>query len=80
MAKGAIGIRRTLPRHGPNGAELKHHFRAGNESFDQGQFEEAVREYEAALEKSPEQPAVLLNLATALLKLGRLEDALVTID
>ncbi len=42
----------------------------GNIYFEQGRYADAAREYQAALETSPEDPPALYNLAIALLKKG----------
>lgn len=47
----------------------------GNRHYRAGRFPEAVREYEAALRKGVNSPELYYNLGTALLQLGRVEEA-----
>jgi Ca-activated chloride channel family protein len=47
----------------------------GNRHYRAGRYAQAVREYEAALRKGVNSPELHYNLATALLQLGRAEEA-----
>lgn len=47
----------------------------GNRYYRAGKYTEAVREYEKAIKNGSESPEVRYNLGTALLQLGRYEDA-----
>lgn len=60
--------------------EAKSHWLAGLRLFGQQKFEEAVAEYERALEIEPRSCDVLNALATAQSKLGRHEAAVATIQ
>ena len=40
-------------------------------------YEEAIREYEKALELDPQHPAIHRNLGLALIRLGRYDEAVV---
>jgi len=40
-------------------------------------YEEAIRQYQAALELEPQQPAIHRNLGMILVKLGRYDEAIV---
>ncbi|MGD0308541.1 MAG: tetratricopeptide repeat protein [Acidobacteriota bacterium] len=50
--------------------EIKANFEAGRALADQGKFTEAIAEYQKALEKAPNEPTVLANLADAQSKAG----------
>lgn len=50
-------------------------FERGNRLYRQGRFAEAVEAYESALESGRDSPELRYNLGTALLRLGRYEDA-----
>ncbi|MGD9146785.1 MAG: tetratricopeptide repeat protein [Anaerolineae bacterium] len=52
------------------------HFKRGNELSLSGEFEEAVAEYEQALEDEPENVDVLSNLGVAYYNLGQLDKAI----
>jgi tetratricopeptide (TPR) repeat protein len=52
------------------------HFKLGNELSLSGEFEEAVAEYEQALETEPENVDVLSNLGVAYYNLGQLDKAI----
>lgn len=47
----------------------------GNRLYRQGEFERAAAEYQRALERGERSPALHYNLGTALLRLGRYEEA-----
>jgi Ca-activated chloride channel family protein len=47
----------------------------GNRHYRAGRYTEAVRDYEAALKKGKDTPELRYNLGTALLQLGRFEEA-----
>ncbi len=57
-------------------AEVKAAFDAGLALANQGKYEEAVAEYKKALEKDPEQPYILANMADAMSKANKNDDAL----
>jgi superkiller protein 3 len=52
------------------------HFQKGNEYAQQGQFQEAIDEYLAALEIEPEHVSALTNLGVAYYNTGRLQEAI----
>jgi tetratricopeptide (TPR) repeat protein len=56
--------------------EIKAAFEAGRALADQNNYEGAIVEYKKALEKAPDEPVVLANLADAQAKLGQNEEAL----
>lgn len=49
--------------------------RPGNRAFEQGRYQEAVAEYSRALERGGDSPLLRYNLGTALLRLGRYDEA-----
>ena len=51
------------------------HVRAGTEAYNAERFEEALAEYRQAAESLPEDGAINYNIANALHRLGRLEEA-----
>jgi tetratricopeptide (TPR) repeat protein len=55
--------------------EIKASFEAGRALADQGKYTEAIGEYKKALEKAPEEPTVLANLADAQSKAGLNQEA-----
>ena len=55
--------------------EIKANFEAGRALADQGKFTEAITEYQKALEKAPNEPTVLANLADAQSKAGLNQEA-----
>jgi tetratricopeptide (TPR) repeat protein len=57
-------------------AEVKAHFENGIKLSDQGMYTEALGEFNQALEKDPEQPAIVAHIADAQLKLGKNDEAL----
>jgi tetratricopeptide (TPR) repeat protein len=57
-------------------AEVKANFDAGLTLAQQGKYDEAVEAYKKALEKDPDQPYVLANMADALAKGNKLPEAL----
>jgi len=56
--------------------EIKASFDAARALADQGKYEEAIAEFKKALEKAPDEPTVLANLADAQMKAGQPNDAL----
>jgi tetratricopeptide (TPR) repeat protein len=56
--------------------EVKVAFEAGIALAQQGKHDEAVEQYKKALEKDPEQPYVLANMADSLAKLSKNDEAL----
>ena len=50
--------------------------RKGNYRLEDGLFEDAIRQFEAALDKNPEHPGAHLGLAITFLQMGRLEEAI----
>lgn len=57
------------------GAAAWQHVRAGNEAYEEERFEDALASYRRAGESLPEDAAVNYNIANALHRLGRLEEA-----
>ncbi len=53
-----------------------HAYLAGNKRFEDGDYEQALREYEAALSQDPEAPHFVRAKARALMQLGRDQEAL----
>lgn len=51
------------------------HVRAGNEAYGAERFEEALDEYRQAASAQPEDPAINYNIANALHRLSRLDEA-----
>ncbi|MBN1661753.1 MAG: tetratricopeptide repeat protein [Anaerolineae bacterium] len=64
-------------RPGPEGEDLsvEEHFQRGNEYTQQGMFDEAIAEYQVAIEADPENVSALTNLGVAFYNVGRLQDA-----
>ncbi len=60
------------------GAEVKASFEGGLKLAQEGKYAEAIAEYKKALEKDPEQPYVLANMADAMSKNNQNEEALAT--
>lgn len=56
--------------------EIKASFDAGRALADQGKYPEAIVEFKKALEKVPDEPTVLANLADCQMRSGQNEDAL----
>jgi tetratricopeptide (TPR) repeat protein len=56
------------------------HFRKGNSLFDEGRFEAALKEYDAALQLVPTDPTLLNNRAATLNSLRQYEEALTILD
>jgi len=56
--------------------EVKADFDAGLKLAADGKYDEAIAEYQKALEKDPDQAYIQANLADALTKLGKNDDAL----
>lgn len=54
----------------------QHAFHAGNKHFEDGQYAEALVEYDNALIQAPDAPHLLRARARALMQLGRSEEAL----
>src|SRR5687768_3142733 len=52
----------------------RNHYAAGNSYYQNGAYEDAVREFRLAYELS-QRPALLFNLANAYERLGRVEEA-----
>jgi len=57
------------------GAAAWQHVRAGNEAYAAERFEEALDEYRQAASAQPEDPAINYNIANALHRLSRLDEA-----
>src|SRR3569833_4292235 len=70
----AVGLYQEVLRAAPNDAEAMQ--RLGATLAQLGQFEEGAHLMATSLELRPDRPQVLLNLARALISLGRPEDAL----
>jgi tetratricopeptide (TPR) repeat protein len=60
--------------------EIKAFFEAGRDLVTKGQYPEAIAEFKKALEKVPDEPTVLANLADAQLKSGQNEEALANFE
>jgi superkiller protein 3 len=56
--------------------EIKESFDAARALADQGKYDDAIVEFKKALEKAPDEPTVLANLADAQMKAGHSEEAL----
>ncbi len=54
--------------------------RTGNYRLEDGLFEDAIQQFEAALEKNPEHPGAHLGLAITFLQMGQFEDAIAKFD
>jgi tetratricopeptide (TPR) repeat protein len=54
--------------------------RKGNYRLEDGLFEDAIREFEAAMAVNPEHPGAHLGLAITFLQMGRLEEAIARFD
>jgi tetratricopeptide (TPR) repeat protein len=61
---------------GGSSAEVKEHFAKGNELAHAGEYEKAIGEYTAALEKEPNNVSVLTNLGVAYYNNGQLDQAI----
>ncbi|NLV32495.1 MAG: tetratricopeptide repeat protein [Acidobacteria bacterium] len=57
-------------------AEVKERFDKGVTLYDSGQYEEALVEFNAALEKDPKQPGIIARTGDCYLKLDRKDEAL----
>jgi Flp pilus assembly protein TadD len=55
---------------------VEEHFQKGNELVQAGEFEQAIAEFEAVLEKEPENISALSNLGVVYYNLGRLDEAI----
>lgn len=62
------------------GTPAYRHVEAGNRLYDAGQFDAAIQEYAQAVAITPDDLAIQYNIANALIRLGRTEEALATID
>jgi tetratricopeptide (TPR) repeat protein len=51
------------------------HFQRGNQFVENGQFEEAIGEYEAALAAEPDNVSVMINLGVAYYNTGQFQQA-----
>ena len=60
--------------------EIKAFFEAGRDLVSKGQYPEAIAEFKKALEKVPDEPTVLANLADAQMKSGQSEEALANFE
>jgi superkiller protein 3 len=60
--------------------EIKAFFEAGRDLVTKGQYPEAIAEFKKALEKFPDEPTVLANLADAQMKSGQSEEALANFE
>ena len=67
---------RTLGEDTPGDFEV----RTGNYRLEDGLFDDAIRRFEAALDKNPAHPGAHLGLAITFLQTGRLEDAIAKFD
>lgn len=64
-----------LPATDGDAVSADEHFQRGNEYTQQGMFDEAIAEYQAAIEADPENVSALTNLGVAFYNVGRLQDA-----
>ncbi|MBI2898202.1 MAG: tetratricopeptide repeat protein [Deltaproteobacteria bacterium] len=64
----------------PQDRRARSHFEAGSSYYDQGRYEEALREFEEAYRLAPDaqKPVMLFNMGQAQERLGRLGDAIDT--
>ena len=60
-----------------NSAAAQEHFEKGNELAQAQQFEQAIVEFEAALDEDPKFVSARINLGVAYYQLGRLDEAIV---
>ena len=72
----------TLPSGRPEAMPVTalDYARAGAASYAQGNFEASVKEFEQALEKNPNDPRALNNLAQVLVRIGRAKEAITYFD
>jgi tetratricopeptide (TPR) repeat protein len=61
-------------------AEVKAHFEKGIELYNLKQYEEALAEFNTALEKDPKQPGILSRIGDCFIQLKKNEDALASYD
>jgi Flp pilus assembly protein TadD len=61
---------------GDTGPSAEEHFQMGNEYAQTGEFEKARAEFEAVLEKDPDNVSAMSNLGVVYYQLGRLDDAI----
>lgn len=61
-------------------AEIKQHFDLGVQLAEQGKYEEAIVEFNQALERDQEQPGILARVADAYSRSGKNDEALATLD
>jgi len=59
--------------------EARAHFQRGQTAYQQGDYETAIREWDAAYEADP-RPRIQFNLSQAYERLGRLQDAAAALD
>lgn len=77
VAAGAVFVYgRTLGEDTPGDFEV----RKGNYRLEDGLFDDAIRQFEGALDRNPEHPGAHLGLAITFLQTGRLADAIATFD
>lgn len=76
MPLGYLVYEGFVPERGPGDIEAV----AGDRAFQDRHFEQALREYRAALEKAPEHGHALMGKANALAELGRFEEAIAAYD
>lgn len=74
-ACGAIPPSPVAPRATTSEA-VNEHFLRGNELAQEGRFEEAIAEYQAALETDPDSVSAMVNLGIAYYSMGQLDDAI----
>ena len=60
--------------------EVKAFFEAGRDLATQGKYPEAIVEFKKALEKIPDEPTVLANMADSQMKSGQLDEALANFE
>jgi len=72
LVLGACGER---PEPEGEDVSVEEHFQRGNDYTKQGMFEEAIAEYQAAIDADPENVSALTNLGVAFYNVGRLQDA-----
>jgi tetratricopeptide (TPR) repeat protein len=76
----AAGVAFVYGRVAGDGGAGDFEVRTGNYRLEDGLYEDAIEEFEQALKKNKEHKGALLGLATTLLQMGRLEEAIARLD
>jgi superkiller protein 3 len=63
------------PGSGGEATTAEEHFQLGNQYTQEGRFEEAIAEYQAAIEANPDNVSAMTNLGVAYYNAGRLDEA-----